>query len=154
MSERNIISGTIATLLSSLIDEKGNILIWLVLSLILILGDLRFGIAAARKRGERIRPSRAIRRTVNKFVDYLCWVSIAWIMGTAFGSAFGVPLLAVIIMAVICAIELSSIFDNYCEYKGLKKKFNVFKFLAKIFKRPEIEECFENSEENGKDNII
>lgn len=147
MNERNVISGTTATLLSPFIDGWQNLLIWLVLSLILILGDLRFGIAAARKRNEKIRPSRAIRRTINKFVDYICWVLIAWVMGAAFGNAFGVPLLAVIIMAVICAIELSSIFDNYCEYKGLKKRFNVFKFLARLFKRPEIEECFEDKPE-------
>lgn len=147
--ERNVISGTTATLLSPFVDGWENLLMWLVLSLILILGDLRFGIAAARKRNEKIRPSRAIRRTINKFVDYICWVSIAWVMGAAFGNTFGVPLLAVIIMAVICAIELSSIFDNYCEYKGLKKRFNVFKFLARLLKRPEIEECFEENE-SGK----
>lgn len=149
MTERNIISGTTATLLSPFIDGWQNLLIWLILSLVLILGDLRFGISAAKKRGETIRPSRAVRRTINKFVDYICWVSIAWVMGAAFGGPFDIPLLAVIIMAVICAIELSSIFDNYCEYKGLKKRFNVFKFLARLFKRPEIEECFEDNE-SGK----
>ena len=150
MQERNIINGVTATLLSPFIDGWQNLLIWLILSTVLIVGDLRFGISAARKRGETIRPSRAIRRTINKFVDYICWVSIAWVMGTAFGNQLGVPLLAVIIMAVICAIELSSIFDNYCEYKGLKKRFNVFKFLARLFKRPEIEECFEEQSENEK----
>ena len=150
MSERNIVSGATATLLSPFIDGWQNLLIWLILSTVLIVGDLRFGISAARKRGETIRPSRAIRRTINKFVDYICWVSIAWVMGTAFGNQLGVPLLAVIIMAVICAIELSSIFDNYCEYKGLKKRFNIFKFLGRLFKRPEIEECFEEQPENKK----
>lgn len=152
MTERNIVSGTTATLLSPFIDGWQNLLIWLILSLVLIIGDLRFGISAARKRGEIIRPSRAVRRTINKFVDYICWVSIAWVMGAAFGNQLGVPLLAVIIMAIICAIELSSIFDNYCEYKGLKKRFNVFKFLARLFKRPEIEECFEDTkqDESGK----
>lgn len=150
MNERNVISGTTATLLSPFIDGWQNLLIWLVLSTVLIIGDLRFGISAAKKRGETIRPSRAIRRTINKFVDYICWVSIAWVMGAAFGNQLGVPLLAVIIMAVICAIELSSIFDNYCEYKGLKKRFNIFKFLARLFKRSEIEECFEEQPENEK----
>lgn len=153
MNERNVLAGTAATLLSPLMGGRQNLLIWLVLALALIVGDLRFGILAAKKRGEKIRPSRAIRRTINKFVDYICWVSIAWVMGAAFGNSLGVPLLAVIIMAVICAIELSSIFNNYCEYKGLKKRFNVFKFLANLFKQPEIEECFEDAkkEERNED---
>ncbi len=148
MNERNIISGATVTLLSPFIDGWQNLLIWLILALVLIIGDLRFGISAAKKRGERIRPSRAIRRTINKFVDYICWVSIAWVMGAAFGNQLGVPLLAVIIMAIICAIELSSIFDNYCQYKGLKKRFNVFRFLSRLFKRPEIEECFEDTKDD------
>lgn len=147
MTERNIISGVAATALSPFVDGWEYIIVWLIVACALIIGDLRFGIMAAKRRGDKIRPSRAIRRTINKFVDYICWVSIAWVMGVAFGNAFGVPLLAVIIMAVICAIELSSIFDNYCEYKGLKKRFNVFKFLARLFKRSEIEECFEDKPE-------
>lgn len=149
MTERNVLSGTAASLLSLFVEGWQNLLIWLILSLVLIFADLRFGISAAKKRGEKIRPSRAIRRTINKFVDYLCWVCIAWVMGAAFGNQLGVPALAVIIMAIICAIELSSIFDNYCEYKGLKKKFNVFKFLAHIFKQPEIEECFEEKDDDN-----
>lgn len=146
MNERNILSGTAATYIALFMENGQNLLIWLILSLVLIIGDLRFGIKAARKRGEKIRPSRALRRSVNKFVDYICWVSIAWLMGAAFGNALGVPLLAIIIMAVVCAIELSSIFDNYCEYKGLKKRLNVFKFFARLFRHPELEDVFEDTD--------
>lgn len=146
MNERNVLAGTTATVLSPFVDGWQNLIIWLFVALALIIGDLRFGICAARKRGEKIRGSRAVRRTINKMVDYICWVSIAWVLGGSFGRLFGVPLLAAIIMLVVCTIELSSIFDNYCEYKGLKKRFNVFKFLARLFKRPEIEECFEENE--------
>ena len=146
MNERNVLAGTTATVLSPFVDGWQNVFVWIIVAFALILGDLRFGICAARKRGEKIRGSRAVRRTINKMVDYICWVSIAWVLGGSFGRLFGVPLLAAIIMLVVCTIELSSIFDNYCEYKGLKKRFNVFKFLARLFKRPEIEECFEENE--------
>lgn len=146
MNERNVLAGTTATVLSPFVDGWQNLFVWVIVAFALILGDLRFGICAARKRGEKIRGSRAVRRTINKMVDYICWVSIAWVLGSSFGRLFGVPLLAAIIMLVVCTIELSSIFDNYCEYKGLKKSFNVFKFLARLFKRPEIEECFEENE--------
>lgn len=147
MQERNIIGGFTAAVLSPFIDGWQRIIWFLILAIILILGDLRFGIAAAKKRGEKIRPSRAVRRSLNKLVDYICWLSIATVVGVNFGSVFGLPLLSVIIMAVVCVIELSSIIDNYFEYKGVKKKINVIKLLARLFKRPEIEDVLEPTEE-------
>ena len=122
-------------------------MLWfLVLAIILILGDLRFGIAAAKVRGEKIRPSRAVRRSINKLVDYICWLSIATVVGINFGTVFNVPLLSVIIMAIVCLIELSSIIDNYLEYKGIKKKVNLNKLIAHIFRRPEVEDVLESTE--------
>lgn len=147
MQERNIIGGFTAAVLSPFVEGWQRIIWFLILSIILILGDLRFGIAAAKKRGEKIRSSRAVRRSLNKLVDYICWLSIATVVGVNFGSVFGLPLLSVIIMAVVCVIELSSIIDNYLEYKGIKKKINVIKLITKLFKRPEIEDVLEPTEE-------
>lgn len=152
MHERNIIGGFTAAVLSPFVEGWQQMLWFLILAVILILGDLRFGIAAAKKRGEHIRPSRAVRRSLNKLVDYICWLSIATVVGVNFGSVFGLPLLSVIIMAVVCIIEMSSIIDNYLEYKGIKQKVNLVKLLAHIFRRPEIEEVLEPTEEKGEDN--
>lgn len=122
-------------------------MLWfLILAVILILGDLRFGIAAAKKRGEKIRPSRAVRRSLNKLVDYICWLSIATVVGVNFGNVFGLPLLSVIIMAIVGIIELSSIIDNYLEYKGVKQKVNMIKLIARIFHRPDFEDVLEPTE--------
>jgi MFS family permease len=148
MQERNIIAGFAASVLSPFIDGWQQMLWFLILAIILILGDLRFGIAAAKKRGERIRPSRAVRRSINKLVDYICWLSIATVVGINFGTVFDVPLLSVIIMAIVCLIELSSIIDNYLEYKGIKKKVNIIKLIAHIFRRPEVEDVLESTEQN------
>ena len=134
--------------MSPFIEGWQQMLWFLILAIILILGDLRFGIAAAKKRGERIRPSRAVRRSINKLVDYICWLSIATVVGINFGTVFDVPLLSVIIMAIVCLIELSSIIDNYLEYKGIKKKVNLIKLIAHIFRRPEIEDVLESTEQN------
>ena len=151
MQERNIIAGFAASVLSPFIEGWQQMLWFLILAIILILGDLRFGIAAAKKRGERIRPSRAVRRSINKLVDYICWLSIATVVGINFGTVFDVPLLSVIIMAIVCIIELSSIIDNYLEYKGIKKKVNVIKLIARIFKKPELEDVLEPAEETQEE---
>ncbi len=145
MHERNIIGGFTAAVLAPFVEGWQQMLWFLILAVILIIGDLRFGIAASKKRGENIRPSRAVRRSLNKLVDYICWLSIATVVGVNFGSVFGLPLLSVIIMAVVCIIEMSSIIDNYLEYKGIKKKVNVIKLIARIFKRPDFEDVLEPS---------
>ena len=147
MNERNIIGGFTAAVLSPFIEGWQQMLWFLILAVILILGDLRFGIAAAKKRDEKIRPSRAVRRSLNKLVDYICWLSIATVVGVNFGSVFGLPLLSVIIMAVVCIIEMSSIIDNYLEYKGIKKKVNIIELIARIFCRPDFEDVLEPTEE-------
>lgn len=153
MQERNIIGGFTAAVLSPFVEGWQQMLWFLILAIILILGDLRFGIAAARKRGENIRPSRAVRRSLNKLVDYICWLSIATVVGVNFGSVFGLPLLSVIIMAVVCIIEMSSIVDNYLEYKGIKKKVNVIKLIARIFHRPEFEDVLESTEQEEEQSV-
>lgn len=143
MNERNVIGGFTAAVLTPFVESMYQMVWFLILAVILILGDLRFGIAAARKRGEKIRPSRAVRRSLNKLVDYICWLSIATVVGINFSTVFGVPLLSVIIMAVVCIIELSSIIDNYLEYKGIKQKVNIIKLIARIFRRPDFEDVLE-----------
>lgn len=152
MNERNVINGFAASVLSPFLDGWQQMLWFLILAIILIIGDLRFGIAAAKKRGERIRPSRAVRRSINKLVDYICWLSIATVVGINFGTVFEIPLLSVIIMAIVCIIELSSIIDNYLEYKGVKQKVNLIRLIAHIFRRPEIEDVLEPTEQKQENN--
>ena len=144
MQERNVLSGAVATVVSPFVDGWESIVAWLIVATILILVDLRFGISAAKQRGEQVRISRAARRTINKLIDYICWISVAWVLGGSFGKVFDIPLLAAIIMLVVCAVEVSSIFDNFFEARGINKKFNVFKFLSKIFKLSALEESIED----------
>lgn len=153
MQERNVLSGAVATVVSPFVDGWESVVAWLIVAIILILVDLRFGISAAKQRGEQVRISRAARRTINKLIDYICWISVAWVLGGSFGKVFDIPLLAAIIMLVVCAVEVSSIFDNFFEARGINKKFNVFKFLSKIFKLSALEESIEDkpkSDENDK----
>lgn len=144
MQERNILSGATSAFLVPLVDGWHNLIIWLLFAIVLIGFDLRVGIKAARKRGETIRWSRAIRRTLNKLVDYICYLSIAWFLGHTFGTSFDVPLLAIVVLAVVYGIELASIVSNFLEYKGLKKKVNVWKLLGVIFKKYNLSDFLED----------
>lgn len=104
---------------------------FMLLGIILILADLRFGITAAKKRGERIRFSRAGRRTINKIVDYLCWILLAGAMGKTFGMSFDLPILPAAVLLVIYGFEINSCYGNYFEAHGKKVKVNIFKYLSK-----------------------
>lgn len=128
MSERNVPQFSVIAMLFDFFEPLRWILI---AALVLILVDLRFGIAAARRRGEIVRFSRAIRRTVNKIVDYFCWVLLAGVIGEAFGEPFSIPLLPLIILLVIFGCEINSCYSNYFESHGKKVKVNIFKLFAK-----------------------
>ena len=59
MQDRNIINGTTAVIFAPpLVDFYQNLWPFILVAIILIVADLRFGIEAAKKRGETIRTSR------------------------------------------------------------------------------------------------
>lgn len=118
-------------IISPTIDFYTALMPYLILAIVLIMFDLRWGLAAARVRKETIRASRAWRRTINKLVDYICWVTLAGLFGQAFGVILGVPVLAAIMMLVIYGIELNSCFANYFAARGMKWKVNIFKFFTR-----------------------
>lgn len=140
MNERNTTAGITATVLSSFADFIEPLRWFLLLGLVLIIADLRFGIEAARYRKEVIRLSRAIRRTVNKMIDYLCWIFVAGTMGEAFGTPLSIAFLPAVVMLVVYGIEINSCYMNYFEARGKKVKINVFKFFARKNDIIEIEE--------------
>lgn len=151
MQDRNVIGGATAAFISPFVDFYQNLIPFLILAILLIFVDSRFGIKASEKRGEKIRTSRMWRRAINKLVDYICWITLSGMIGQTFGLQFHIPLLSVIMLCIIYGIELTSIFNNYFEYKGIAKKFNAVKFFARLFKIREIEESIEDIKE-GENN--
>ena len=145
MQDRNVIAGATAAVISPLVDFYSKLLPFLILAIALIIIDSRFGIQASRKRGEAIRASRAVRRAINKLVDYICWVTLAGMIGQTFGTAFHIPLLSIIVLCIVYSIELTSIFNNYFFYKGIKKKFNGWKFFSKLTGNDAIESALEET---------
>lgn len=140
MQERNIINGTTTAVVAPLLDFYNSLIPFLILAIVLIFVDSRFGVAAARKRGEPIRTSRKWRRAINKLVDYICWVTLAGLFGQTFGTILGMPVLSGLLLLVVYGIEISSCFNNYFEAKVISKKINVFK----LFNRTEVERCIED----------
>ena len=147
MQDRNVIAGSAAAVISPLVTFYQNLIPYLILAIVLIVVDSRFGIKASKKRGDTIRTSRAIRRAINKLVDYICWVTLAGMIGQTFGDSFHIPLMSVVVLCIIYGIELSSIFNNYFEYKGVKLKFNGLKFFSKLTGQSIIEESIEKVED-------
>ena len=127
----NVLSATMAALGLALADFYGHLAPWLLLGAVLVFVDLRFGLLAAKTRKEEIRPSRACRRTLNKMVDYLCWVTLAEVCSRTFGASIGAPVVSMAMLFVIYGIELNSCVNNYLEYKGIKKKWNFFRLVGK-----------------------
>lgn len=131
MQERSIINGLTAVSLSSIADLYKSLTPFLLLAIMLIVIDSRFGIEAARKRGERIRPSRKWRRAINKLVDYICWITLAGLFSQTFGKILGMPILSVATLIIVYGIELTSCFNNYFEARGISKRVNVFRLFTK-----------------------
>lgn len=131
MQERNIISGAMATVISPFVEFYQALLPFLILAVVLIVADTRFGVEASIKRGETFRPSRMMRRAINKLVDYICWITLAGVVGNAFGTILGIPILSALILLVVYGIELTSCFNNYFEFKGINKKINIWKLFGK-----------------------
>ncbi len=132
IQDRNIIGGVMATVTTIYIETVHSFIPYLILALVLICADCRFGVRAARVRGETIRFSRMWRRSINKFVDYLCWLGIAALFGQTFGKVvLGIPLTSFMVLIIVYCIELGSCFNNYFEANRINKEFNVLKLFKK-----------------------
>jgi predicted branched-subunit amino acid permease len=147
LQERNIINGATVAMVVPLLEFYNKLTPFLLLAIVLIVVDSRFGIAAARKRGETIRTSRKWRRAINKLVDYVCWITLAGLFGQAYGEILGIPILSALFLLIVYGVEISSCFNNYFEYKGIKKKVNIFK----LFNRSDVENCIEDVEDTKKE---
>jgi len=108
---------------------------WMIfLALVLIFSDLWFGVSASRYRGEKVRRSRAGRRTFNKIVDYLCYIFIGVTLGKAIAEPYGIdPIITAITAMVLCyGFEIDSIYGHILELHDIKVKYSFWKLLAFI----------------------
>lgn len=123
----------------------------IVLAIILILSDLWFGVSASRTQGIEIRKSRAGRRTLNKIVDYICYVLLGAVLGKAIGEPYGMDpiVVSITVMVLGYCFEVDSIYGHICEIHGIKKKYSIWKILFKLltFKFKDLGEAFKDMAE-------
>lgn len=131
-SSTEIISKTFITTLFLECSQMVFELRWMILlGGVLILCDLWFGISASRVLGVDVRKSRAGRRTLNKMIDYLCYIVMGTVLGKAIGDPYGFDpiIIAVSIMILCYCFEIDSIYGHICTIHGLTKQYSIWKLL-------------------------
>lgn len=112
-----VVQGGITTLVVLYFNHAIELMVpFLILTAVLILVDLFFGVEAAavryrkhHKEEDRPRPSRAIRKTIGKVFEYLCWVILAASLSVSFDQEW----ISIAVMAFVVMNEIISVIDNY-----------------------------------------
>lgn len=105
---------------------------WMILlAFVLVIGDFWFGISESKYVGTPIRKSRACRRTINKFIDYILYILMGAFLGKAFGSPFGFdPIIIASIVMILCyGFEIDSIYGHICVLHGIKNRISIWRIL-------------------------
>lgn len=98
-------------------------------AMFLIALDLLYGVRAAKYRGEKVRISTAIRRSVTKCFSYVCWIIIASTLALAFKK----DILEWVVLGVVYFNEMASIVGNYLQTKGIEFSFvGFYRWLLKV----------------------
>lgn len=146
---------------------------WMLLALLMcIIADFRFGWGESSLRHKKAleignltladkykwRTSRAIRRSVNKAIDYLVWVSVGMAAGMAILPRFGIDYtfggIGVSIIAILC--EGKSIVGHFIYLHGVTIEERTIKGFVKAFAVALIKrksEAIGDAIESGLDNI-
>lgn len=129
---------------------------WMILlAFVLILSDFWFGISVSRMQGIEVRKSRAGRKTLNKVIDYLCYVLLGAVIGKAIGDPYGLnPITVSITIMILCyCFEIDSIYNHICELHGVKKRYSIWVILWKFitFKFKDVGEAFQDMRNQSKD---
>lgn len=127
------------TLISSFVKEYGQVLFelrWMIiLGVLLVISDFWFGISESRVKKKRIRRSSAWRRTLNKIVDYFCYITLGSILGMALGEYYGFNSISISVSVILLcyAFEIDSIYGHICAIHGIKKHYSIWKLIGLVF---------------------
>lgn len=146
---------------------------WFLATILLcVLADFRYGwgesskrFNMAKKKGDKIvmsqykwRTSRALRRSVNKLMDYIMWVSIGVFIGMALLKPIGIDYMMGGVVATFVAVfcEAKSIIGHFfwlhgvrIEEKSIKGFFKAFVIAFAKRKNKDIGEALEEGFNNN-----
>ena len=98
-------------------------------AVVIIFLDLIYGIKAARCRGEKVRLSTAIRRSMTKIVSYVCWL----ILATTIAISFHKDWLEWAVLGLVYGNEFASIVGNYLEVKGIDFRIDgLYRYILRV----------------------
>lgn len=126
-----IVEGGVSAALVALLQTAVLRMIpYAVPGLAIVVLDLVYGIKAAKTRGEQVRVSTAIRRSLTKIFLYICWLILATTIAIAFGKVW----LEWGTLALVYGNEALSIIGNYFETKGIQFSFaGAYRWIIRIF---------------------
>lgn len=149
---------------------------WMMLAVIVcVVADFRYGwgesskrYALAKQKGDEYmmahykwRTSRAVRRSVNKLIDYFIWILLGMIIGISVLKPLGVDYILGGVAATIVAIgcELKSIIGHFMYLHGVTIQQKTIKGFLKGFaiafarrKNEDVAEALEESFKEMEDN--
>ena len=113
---------------------------WLVLFIIvLVFTDFWSGLTASVKvRKEDFRLSRALRRTIVKFLEYINFIIFGLLLSKCILEPFGIGNSVIggaIGGAVALLIEFDSIYGHVCDIHGIKKRFSIKRLFVAYIKK-------------------
>ena len=105
---------------------------WMItLAILLVVSDFWFGISDSRHKDVPVKPSTAVKRTVNKVIDYICYVLIGATLGKAIAEPYGIdPIVTAITIMIFCyGFEVDSIYKHICRLHDIEPKYDLWDFL-------------------------
>ena len=180
VSSRNVGQAFTWSIMGSEAVQAIQDLRWMIaLCIVMIIADFRFGMAESKKhykeaveKGDatlmkmsEFHFSRAVRRTCNKFVDYMTLLLVFCLMGFAITEPYGIcshVITAGIAVIIAWACEICSIAGHFCYLRGIKVDKSAFsvkniflfigKFIAYLLKKKDADlgEALEETIDNTK----
>lgn len=134
---------------------------WMVLFIIfMIIADFYLGLTESVKvKKEKFRYSRAGRRTVCKFIEYMIYIMMGALLGKSFLEPMGLATYEAggAVGSVFAAVfELDSIKGHVCAIHGVKFNFSFKRFFVAMLKKKDrdageaLEEAIKEEEKDGK----
>lgn len=121
----------------------------------LIVADLWLGCRSASASGKEVRKSRAIRRTANKFVDYIMYMLVAAMIGMVIEQMGWWAHTQVALCGILlgCFCEIESILGHWAKLHGYS--FSIRKVILRLVrtKSEEVADIIDNElkkKEDGK----